>query len=216
MYYGNSQYSGSGTVYTGSKALNSDNGLNVEITIRTGFSDQDSTTNGVEVSLTNNLNTVTYWTAVGFGSSVMVGTFTIICANTFMERQLGNHAVGQSLTATGMGACSNINNALSWELNGLTASNQYDFPSDGKPLPIIWAFGSSVTFNGHTPDNRGMDTVTFTCVYNCMNEEKSNSATIIIISAVIGVVLLLIIVGLLFVFLNRKRQMTSEVTLEMR
>ena len=98
IYYGNSQYSGSGTVYVGSKALNSDNGLNVEITIRTGFDTSDGTTNGVEVSLTNNLNTFTYWTGVGFGSSVMVGTFAIICADSFMERQLGNQAPGSSLT----------------------------------------------------------------------------------------------------------------------
>ena len=115
-----------------------------------------------------------------------------------------------------MGACSNINGALSWELNGLTASNQYNFPSDGKPLPIIWAYGNTLTFNAHVPSARGMDTVTFTCVYNCIDEEKSNSATIIIISAVIGAVLLLIIGGLLFVFLNRKKQMTSDVTMEMR
>jgi len=108
-----------------------------------------------------------YWHGIGFGSTSMSNTYAIIVNGngTYQERKLGNHQEGTLLTSSILNASSIVNNniittTLVRALTGITSSH-YTFSSTLTSLSIIYAQGSTSSFNGAVHKTEESKKITF-------------------------------------------------------
>eukprot|EP01084_Bolivina_argentea_P237168 398679_1 len=110
------------------------------------------------VEINNNLVTITMngpsniWYGIGFGARVMNGTYAIIIRDVIEERMLGSHTSGSIISSFITVQNDTIDTINSIRTVVLTRSRigdatQYSFPSSIDNINIIYAYGSSLTFN---------------------------------------------------------------------
>ena len=101
--------------------------------------------------------------AVGFGASSMTNTYTIVVnANgTVVERKLGNHQGGSTLSSSisySAVTASGTRTAYIDRTRAGSTGNHYSFSSNGGSINLIWAKGGT-SFGNHGNSNRGFASI---------------------------------------------------------
>jgi hypothetical protein len=101
--------------------------------------------------------------AVGFGATSMTNTYTIVVnANgTVVERKLGNHQGGSTLSSSisySAVTASGTRTAYIDRARAGATGNHYSFSSNGGSINLIWAKGGT-SFGNHGNSNRGFASI---------------------------------------------------------
>ena len=142
----------SGQIYSGSTQLGGA-AMSLDITLNT---------NTDSISMEFSGPSSGYY-AVGFGATSMTNTYTIVVnANgTVVERKLGNHQGGSTLSSSisySAVTASGTRTAYIDRARAGATGNHYSFSSNGGSINLIWAKGGT-SFGNHGNSNRGFASI---------------------------------------------------------